>query len=124
MKLPCSQLINVKQLGSIAIVVLAPLVFNAQAAIPPQIEKTLVEVCKAGASNNLVKFNHTMKEYRINERRVFPRLVCNGETFQQFSLNQGAERTAAKIAPYTKGTVTIQDIAMTYGEQQIMAVNY
>ncbi len=113
-----------KPLGSLAIVVLTPLAFSTQAAISPQMEKTLVEVCKAGASNNLVKFNGTMKEYRINEQRVFPRLVCNGESFYQFSLNHGAERTAAKIAPYTKGTVTIQDMAMTNGDEQIVAVNY
>ncbi|MCG9696140.1 DUF3718 domain-containing protein [Shewanella sp. Isolate11] len=111
------------KLCSIAVIALAPLAFNAQAAMSPQMEKTLVAVCKAGASNNMIQFNGTLKEYRINEQRVFPRLVCNGENFHQFALNQGADRTARKIAPYT-ATVTIKDIAMTYGSDQIMAVNY
>ncbi|QYJ87285.1 DUF3718 domain-containing protein [Shewanella mesophila] len=113
-----------KKLLSIAVIALAPFAFSTQAAMTPHMEKTLIAVCKAGASNNVVKFNGTMKEYRINKQRVFPRLVCNDQSFHQFALSQGADRTAHKIAPYATGTVTIKDIAMNYGEDQILAVNY
>ncbi|CAM3890062.1 MULTISPECIES: DUF3718 domain-containing protein [Shewanella] len=113
-----------KKLLTIAAIALAPLAFSSQAAMSPQMEKTLVAVCKAGASNNMVEFSSTLREYRINKQRVFPRLVCNDQSFHQFALSNGADRTAAKIAPYALGTVTIKDIAMNYGDQDILAVNF
>lgn len=113
-----------RKLLTIATIALAPLAFSTQAAMSPQMEKTLIAVCKAGASNNVVTFNGTMKEYRINKQRVFPRLVCNDQSFHQFALSNGADRTAAKIERYSLGTVTIQDITMNYSDDQILAVNY
>ena len=113
-----------KKLLAIAVFALSPMAFSVSAAMSPQIENTLIAVCKAGASNSLYKFRDTMKSYRINERRVFPRLVCNGENFQQFALSHGADKTAKQIGKYMKGTVTIKDIAMTYGSEQIIAINY
>lgn len=113
-----------KKLLTIALLAVAPLSLTANAAMSPQLESTLVAVCKAGASNNMYQFSNTMKTYRINKNRVFPRLVCNGQSYHQFALDNGANKTAKRIAPYSRGTVTIKDIAMTYGEDQIMAVNY
>jgi len=113
-----------KKFIAIAAIILTPLAFTASAAMSPQIEKTLVQVCKAGASNSLFKFKDTMNSYRINKQRVFPRLVCNGQNYHQFALSYGADRTANKIAPYMKGKVTIKDLALTYGSDEIMAVNY
>ncbi|QLE84867.1 MULTISPECIES: DUF3718 domain-containing protein [Shewanella] len=113
-----------KKLLTIALLAAAPLSLSANAAMSPQLESTLVAVCKAGASNKIYKFNDTMKEYRINKNRIFPRLVCNGQSYHQFALDNGADKTAKRIARYVKGSVTIKDIAMTYGEDQIMAVNY
>ncbi|ABZ77534.1 conserved hypothetical protein [Shewanella halifaxensis HAW-EB4] len=98
--------------------------FSATAAMSPQIEETLVSVCKAGASNNVFRFNRTMKDYRINKSRVFPRLVCNGESFYNFTVNAGADKTAKKIAPYIHGTVTIKDIALTESDAEFYVVNY
>ncbi|WP_299803312.1 DUF3718 domain-containing protein [uncultured Shewanella sp.] len=98
--------------------------FSINAAMSPQIEQTLIQVCKAGLSNNVVTFNRTMKEYRINKRLVFPRLVCNGESFYNFTVNAGADRTAKRIAPYNRGTVTIKDIAMTEYDAELYVVNY
>ncbi|MGS0681179.1 DUF3718 domain-containing protein [Shewanella sp. 125m-7] len=98
--------------------------FSATAAISPQIENTLIAVCKAGASNSVFQFNRTMKDYRINKARVFPRLVCNGESFYNFTVNAGADKTANKIAPYNKGTVTIRDIAMTAADSELYVVNF
>ncbi len=89
----------------------------------PHVEQALVAVCKAGASNNLVTFSNTIKEYRINQGRVFPRLVCNGEDFHQFALNHGADKTVAKIGLYIQGSVTIKDIALDT-KNEIYAVNF
>ncbi|GIU34415.1 DUF3718 domain-containing protein [Shewanella schlegeliana] len=100
--------------------------FGASAAMSPQLESTLISVCKAGASNSVVQFNRTMKDYRINKSRVFPRLVCNGESFYNFTVNAGADKTAKRIAPYTRGQgrVTIKDIAMTESDTELYVVNY
>ncbi|MCG9719815.1 DUF3718 domain-containing protein [Shewanella sp. Isolate7] len=113
-----------KKLLTIAAIALAPLAFSSQAAMSPQMEKTLVAVCKAGASNSVITFNGTMKEYRINKQRVFPRLVCNDQSFHQFALSNGADRTAAKIERYTLGSVTIKDITMNYDDDDIFVVNF
>jgi hypothetical protein len=97
---------------------------TSQAAMDPQIENTLIAVCKAGASNNVLKFNHTMKSYRINKPRIFPRLVCNGESFYQFALSHNAEKTARRIAPYAQGKVTIQDLAYLGETQPLYDIRY
>ena len=98
--------------------------FSVSAAMSPQLEHTLVQVCKAGLSNNLITFNRTMKDYRINKNRVFPRLVCNGESFYNFTVNAGADKTTRKIAPYNIGSVTIKDLAMTNNNSQLYVVNF
>jgi hypothetical protein len=113
-----------KKLLTIATLILTPLAFNASAAMDPQLKKTLVDVCKAGASNSMYKLHKTVKSYRINEQRIFPRLVCNGETFHQFALSQGADKTAKHIGQYMKGSVTIKDIAMTYNSDETLTVSY
>lgn len=114
-----------KKYFAIATLILTPLAFNASAAMHPQLEKTLIDVCKAGASNKTIVLHNTVKSYRINKQRIYPRLVCNGETFHQFALNQGAYKTAKQIGRYmNKGKVTIKDIAMTYDSDEILAVNY
>ena len=98
--------------------------FSSSAAMSPQIEHTLIQVCKAGASNNTFQFNRTMKDYRINKNRVFPRLVCNGESFYNFAVNAGADKTARKIAPYNRGTVTIKDLASLKSDTDLYVINY
>ncbi|MCH1928862.1 DUF3718 domain-containing protein [Shewanella sp. A25] len=109
--------------GGVAVLCGLGMCSQAFAAMDPQIEKTLVAVCKAGASNNLVTFGSTMREYRINENRVFPRLMCNGENFHQFAISRGADKTAARIGRYYKGTVTIKDLAMN-SMDEVYAVNF
>ncbi|AQS37296.1 Protein of unknown function (DUF3718) [Shewanella psychrophila] len=113
-----------KKLLAIAVLALSPIAFSVSAGMTTHMENTLVAVCKAGASNSMYKFRDTMKSYHINKQRIFPRLVCNGESFHQFAISNGADKTAKKIAPYLKGTVTIKDIAMTYSSDEIMAVNF
>ncbi|MCL1119493.1 DUF3718 domain-containing protein [Shewanella seohaensis] len=111
------------KLGGAALLYTIGIGSNAFAAMDPQLENTLVAVCKAGASNNLISFSNTMQEYRINQARIFPRLVCNGESFHQFALNQGADKTAKRIGRYVQGTVTIKDIAQN-SMDEVYAVNF
>lgn len=115
-----------KTLLTIATLILTPLTFNASAAMDPQLEQTLIQVCKAGASNSMYKLHNTVKNYRINKQRIYPRLVCNGKTFHQFAISQGADKTAKHIGRYSevKRSVTIKDLAMTYGSDEILAVSY
>lgn len=111
------------KLGGIAAFCALGMGSQAFAAMSPQLENTLISVCKAGASNNVVTFNSTMKEHRINQGRIFPRLVCNGEDFHQFALSQGADKTAKRIGRYTQGQVTIKDIAANTMDE-VYAVNF
>jgi hypothetical protein len=97
---------------------------TSQAAMDPHVENTLIAVCKAGASNKVFHFNDTMKSYRINKARIFPRLVCNGESFYQFTLSHNANKTARLIAPYAQGSVTIQDLAYLGKAQSLYDIRY
>jgi hypothetical protein len=113
-----------KTIIAASLVTLSFLALPAQAAMDPQLENTLIDVCKAGASNKTYSFNDTMKIYRINKTRIFPRLMCNGESFHQFALSNNADKTARLIAPYTQGKVTIQDIAFNYSADEIYDIRY
>lgn len=113
-----------KTIIAASLVTLSFLAMPAQAAIDPQLENTLIDVCKAGASNRVFSFNDTMKIYRINKARIFPRLMCNGESFHQFALSNNADKTARLIAPYTQGKVTIQDIAFNYSADGLYDIRY
>ncbi|MFT5704097.1 MAG: hypothetical protein ACI8SK_000028 [Shewanella sp.] len=111
-----------KKLLAITTLTLTSLSFNASAAMDQQLENTLIDICKAGASNSIYKLHHTVKNNRINEQRIYSRLVCNGETFHQFLISQGAEKTAKHISRYMEGTVTIKDTAMVYGSDEPLTV--
>ncbi len=113
-----------KTLLSLASVALISLSFNAQAAMDPKMEKTLVDLCKAGASNSLIQLNDTVKSNHINKQRIYPRLVCNGESFHSFALTNNANKTAKRIAPYMQGNVIIRDISMTYDLNELYVVNF
>ncbi|MGS0682107.1 DUF3718 domain-containing protein [Shewanella sp. 125m-7] len=113
-----------KKMITLTAMVLSSITFNASAAMEPNLEKTLIAVCKTGLSNNLFLFNRTMQEHKINKRRVFPKLMCNGQSFHQFALSNGANKIAAKIAPYSLGTTTITDIAMTSPQDANYSVTF
>jgi hypothetical protein len=97
---------------------------NSQAAMDPNVENTLIAVCKAGASNKVFQFNDAMKSYRINKARIFPRLVCYGESFHQFTLSRNADKTARLIAPYAEAHVSIRDLAYLGETQPLYDVRY
>ncbi|TPH15042.1 DUF3718 domain-containing protein [Litorilituus lipolyticus] len=89
-----------------AIAISAP----SQAAMNPYMESALVEVCKAAQSNSVQKLNQTTKNYRLQDRTVALKLMCNGEDVISFAENSGAEKTAAKLQK-SIGKVDITDIA-------------
>ncbi len=112
-----------KKLPVLSALALTAASFGAFAAMSPNVENTLIAVCKAGISNSPVQFAHTMKDYRINEARIFPRLVCNGDTFYDFTVAHGADKTAKRIARYLPGQVTIKDLAMV-NQDEMLYVNF
>ena len=113
-----------KTLLSLASVALVSLSFSASAAMDPQLEKTLVSLCKAGASNSVIQLNDTVKSNHINKQRIYPKLMCNGESFHNFALTNNADRTAKRIAPYMQGNVIIRDISMNYDLDELYVVNF
>ncbi len=87
---------------------------NASAAMEPKLESTLIEVCKTGLSDNTFRFNKTMRDNRINKAIIFPNLICNGESFYNFALSNGANKIASRIKPYAKTNTSITDLASNY----------
>jgi len=112
-----------KALATATVLALSSISFASFAAMSPEMENTLISVCKAGLSNNQIQFTNTMRDNRINEYRIFPRLVCNGESFHQFAMNNGADRTANRIARYLPGQVTIHDLTMI-PKDELLYVNF
>lgn len=108
-----------KMQHAFAALTLGCLSLGATAAMSPDVENKLIAVCKTGLSDSQVQFHSTMKEHRINETRVFPRLVCNGETFYDFAVSNGSNRTAERIARYLPGKVTIKDLAMNHADEML-----
>lgn len=113
-----------KKVMTLTALILTSLTFNASAAMDPKLEQKLIEVCKTGLTDNLYKFNRTMMENKINKRRIFPRLVCNGESFHEFAISNGANRVAKKIAPFIQGATSITDLAMNNTSSQVLFVKF
>ncbi|RHW77738.1 DUF3718 domain-containing protein [Colwellia sp. RSH04] len=89
-----------------AIAISAP----SQAAMNPYMESALIEVCKAAQSNSVQKLNQTTKSYRLKNKTVALKLMCNGEDVISFAESNGADKTAAKLQ-HSIGQVGITDIA-------------
>ena len=83
---------------------------SSQAAMNPYMENALIEVCKAAASNSVLSLNETTKEYRLKNKTVALKLMCNGEDVISFAEHYGADKTAAKLQN-SIGNVAITDVA-------------
>jgi hypothetical protein len=94
--------------------------FNALAAMDPYMETALVDSCKAAMSNKVLKLNRTLKEYRLKDKTVALKVVCNGDNIIAFAQKYGADKTAAKLSN-SIGQASIQDIAST---QNTWSVNF
>ncbi|MBE7215138.1 DUF3718 domain-containing protein [Shewanella benthica] len=113
-----------KKVMTLTALILTSLTFNASAAMEANLEQKLIEVCKTGLTDNLYRFNRTMIENKINKRRIFPMLVCNGESFHDFAISNGANRIAKKIAPFIQGATSITDLAMNNTRAQVLSVKF
>jgi hypothetical protein len=82
----------------------------SHAAMDPYLEKSLINVCKAAKSNNLLKLIKTTKYYNLKTKKVALKLMCNGEDVISFAERHGADKTAAKLQR-SIGRVDIIDVA-------------
>jgi len=91
----------------------------ALAAMDSYVESALIEVCKASISNKPHQLNGKVKEHRLTYPVIANKLMCNGQSVYHFAKDHNADRTAALI--FTRGnlgTVTIEDLAQTAGDQR------
>ena len=84
----------------------------SEAATPSFIDTALVEVCKAAQSNKVFKLKSTIKSYRLQEKTVALKVMCNGDDIIAFAEKNGATKTAAKLQK-SIGDVKIIDVAAT-----------
>jgi hypothetical protein len=104
---------NVKKL--FAICTLAPVIsvvasVPSQAAVTPYVETALVEVCKSAKRNNVYQFKKTTAAYRLNDKTVALKVMCNGDSIIKFAEKYNALETSAYLAK-TLGKVSITDLA-------------
>lgn len=82
----------------------------SQAAMSPYMKTALVDVCKAAMSNKVHRLNNATNSYRINDKTVALKVICNGDDIISFAENHGADKTAAKLQR-SIGNVSIIDTA-------------
>ena len=82
----------------------------SQASMSPYMETALVDVCKAAMSNKVYKLNNTTKSYRLKDKTVALKVMCNGDDIIAFAEKHGADKTAAKLQK-SIGNVSIIDTA-------------
>jgi hypothetical protein len=103
---------SAKTVLSLAALGLTCLSFNS-AAMDTYMETALVDVCKAAQSNSLVRYNKTSKSYRLKDKTIALKVMCNGEDIITFAENAGAFKTAAKLQG-SLGNVDIIDVAKNH----------
>ena len=70
----------------------------------------LVEVCKAAQSNKIFKLKSAIKSYRLQNKTVALKVMCNGDDIITFAEKKGATKTAAQLQK-SLGDVSITDVA-------------
>ena len=104
-----------------AVPVLAFSLPSQATAMSSYMETALVDVCKAAAKNKVRDFNKTVKSYRLKDKTIALKVVCNGDDIISFAEKRGADQTAAKLQR-SIGNVKIIDTAalsklhVTYAE--------
>ena len=84
----------------------------SQAAMDHHIEEALINVCKSVTTNKVYKYQQTAKSYRLKNKTVALKVVCNGQDIISFAESHGADKTAAKLQK-SIGTTRIIDTAST-----------
>jgi hypothetical protein len=81
------------------------------AATNTSVEQSLVNVCKASTTNNLIKYNKVAKSYRLKDKTIAIKVMCNGEDIAEFARSHGSYNIAAKLERSLRGNVSISDVA-------------
>ncbi len=71
--------------------------FSQAAPMSNHMEIALIDVCKSAMSNKVHKLNRTIKAYRLKNKTVALKVVCNGDDIITFAEKNGAYKTAAKL---------------------------
>jgi len=103
-------LINLKTLVISATLPLLFVTLPSQAANISYIETALIDVCKAVKSNKLYNYNKMSKSYRLQNKTVALKVMCNGDDIIAFAEKHGADKIAAKLER-SLGSVSIIDVA-------------
>lgn len=77
------------------------------------IENALISVCKAARSNDVFDLKNAIKEYRLKEKTVAMKVVCNGSNIILFSEESNAFKTATHLSNKLGGS-EIVDITVAY----------
>lgn len=82
-------------------------------AMDKYVESSLIEVCKTAKSNKILKFTQTTKHYRLKNKTVAMKVMCNGDDIIDFAEKHGAYKTAKKLKKSIRhlGNVDITDVA-------------
>ncbi len=83
---------------------------TSQATTISYVDTALVEVCKAAQSNKVFKLKSAIKSYRLQDKTVALKVMCNGVDIITFAEKNGATRTAAELQQ-SIGEVSITDVA-------------
>jgi len=79
-------------------------------AMEPQVERALIKVCKASASNKPIRLKNAMDDYNLSSRDVALKVMCNGDDIISFAETHGANKTASRLQN-SVGGVNIIDVA-------------
>ena len=77
----------------------------------PYTDAALVDVCKSAQSNKVYKLKSVMKSYRLQDKTVALKVMCNGDDIITFAEKNGATKTADKLQK-SIGNVSITDVAV------------
>jgi len=67
------------------------------ADMSPHMKQALVSICKAAKSNSVQQFHKATRAYRIQNKTVAAKVVCNGEDIISFAQIHGAHKTALNL---------------------------
>ena len=82
----------------------------SEAAMDPNIEKALINVCKSVTTNKVHTYKRTAKSYRLKDKTIALKVMCNGQDIISFAESYGADKTA-RILQKSLGKTNIIDLA-------------
>ncbi|NQZ82593.1 MAG: DUF3718 domain-containing protein [Colwellia sp.] len=98
---------------TLALAATLPLFFasmSSQASMDPGLEKELISICKAAASNNVMKLKDKLASAQLSEYNVTLNLSCNNTDLISFAEQHNANKVANKLRNRI-GQVSITDVA-------------